>query len=156
MITRLITLLLLVYVAVCQASHHPIKDYELVRPLQYFFHLLEMKSKFNPMLGGLLSTSGHCSSKAGPFCRVTEHEPFQTHQLRATSMNEQTKNIYNALMMQQKQAFQSYENILKHDHEVFLIRNDLVNQYEAVLKQAIGDRMHLASMLPPELFETLI
>lgn len=156
MITRLIIVLLLICLALSEPSHYPIQNYELVRPLQYFFYLLEMKSKFNPMLGGLLSMGSQCSSKTGPFCRITEHEPFQTHQLRATSMNEQNKNIYNALMFQQKQTFQSYENIVKHDHEVFMIRNDLVNQYEAVLKQAIGDRMHLASMLPPELFETLI
>ena len=31
---------------------------------------------------------------------------------------------------------------------MFLIRNDLVNQYEEVLKKAIGDRMHLSPILP--------
>ncbi len=60
-------------------NERDLKNYELRRPLQYFFHLLELKSKFNPMLAGIIGMGDHCSSKAGPFCRLTGHEPFQTY-----------------------------------------------------------------------------
>ena len=49
----------------------PIPNYELRRPLQYFFHLMSLKSKFNPMFGSIYSLDEECSSKAGPFCSVT-------------------------------------------------------------------------------------
>ena len=52
---------------------YPIPDYELRRPLQYFFHLMELKAKFNPMFGVMHSLGRDCSSKAGPFCQLTEH-----------------------------------------------------------------------------------
>ena len=51
----------------------PIVDYELRRPLQYYFHLMELKAQFNPMLGSLTSDSPVCSSKSGPFCRIAGH-----------------------------------------------------------------------------------
>jgi hypothetical protein len=64
-----------------------------------------MKAQFNPMLGPLYNMDGHCSSKAGPFCRLTGHEPFQTHALKYSSLNDQAKTVYNAMMGQQRQTF---------------------------------------------------
>ena len=56
-----------------QGDLFPIQDYELRRPLQYFFHLMELKAKFNPMFGAMYNLEEECSSKAGPFCQATQH-----------------------------------------------------------------------------------
>ena len=82
------------------------------------------------MLGGLLNIGDQCSSKAGPFCRLTGHEPFQTHALRADLMKPEDKAIYDVLMQQQKQVFQFYDSVVKDQHSVFVIRNDYANKYE--------------------------
>lgn len=111
-------------------NERDLRNYELRRPLQYFFHLLELKSKFNPMLGGVTGMGDHCSSKAGPFCKITGHEPFQSYQLRYNMMNENSKLIYNSLVAQQKQTIDSYQKIARMEQEVFLIRNDMINAYD--------------------------
>ena len=150
-----IYLLMSLFLTLCVGRQHPIRNYELMRPLQYFFYLLEMKAEFNPMLGSITVSSDYCSSKSGPFCRLTGHEPFQTHGLRETAMNEEVKNVRNALRIHQKQTYQSFQEFMRQPYEVFFIRNEWVNQYESALKKAIGDRMHQVNMLPTELFETL-
>jgi len=43
--------------------------------------------------------------------------------------------------------------MIKHEDMRFLIRNELANEFENILKQKIGDRMHMAEMLNPEYFE---
>jgi len=69
-------LLLLGSIVATQAARNdlfPIPEYELRRPLQYYFHLMELKAKFNPMLGAINSDLEGCSSKAGPFCQLVGH-----------------------------------------------------------------------------------
>ena len=72
MIAIRIAFLLVLAVITKTWETYPIPNYELRRPLQYFYHLMELKSKFNPMLGGINSPN-QCSSKAGPFCRLAGH-----------------------------------------------------------------------------------
>ena len=77
MIAIRIVVLLILCVLSSTWETYPIPNYELRRPIQYFYHLMELKSKFNPMMGGINSINQECSSKSGPFCRLAGHEPFQ-------------------------------------------------------------------------------
>lgn len=43
--------------------------------------------------------------------------------------------------------------MMKNEDMRFLIRNELANEFDNILKQKIGDRMHLQDMLSPEYFE---
>jgi len=73
---RMILVAVLVHLSFCHFNSgdmFPIQDYELRRPLQYFFRLMELKAKFNPMFGAMYQLGEDCSSKAGPFCQLTEH-----------------------------------------------------------------------------------
>lgn len=67
-------------------------------------------------------------------------------------MNDEVKNVRNALLIHQKQTYLSFQEFMKQPYDVFFIRNEWVNQYENALNKAMGDRMHQASMLPAELF----
>ena len=52
-------------------------------------------------------------------------------------------------MGQQKYNFELYDSIILNEEDRFMIRNDLTNEMDRILKEKIGDRMHLANMLPP-------
>ena len=106
-----------------ESQSYPIPHYELRRPMQYFFHLLELKSKFNPMLGGISKMGPDCSSKMGPFCSLTGHPPLQTYQLRASAISDNDRNIELVLANQLNQNSIAYQDILRRQSEVFLIRN---------------------------------
>jgi hypothetical protein len=84
-------------------QYYPIPNYELRRPMQYYFHLLELKFKFNPMLANLQNSPTSCSSKTGPFCSLTGHEPFQTHEIRSELLTDNERNIQIILQAQHKQ-----------------------------------------------------
>jgi hypothetical protein len=96
----------------------------------------------------------HCSSKAGPFCKITDHEPFQTHAVKQTALSEHERNIYAALTAQSKENFLLFDTMMKNEDARFLIRNELANEFDNILKAKIGDRMHQQEMLLPEFFET--
>lgn len=87
MITIRIVILLTFCLLTSQWENYPIPNYELRRPIQYFYHLMELKSQFNPMLGGINNINQECSSKSGPFCRLAGHEPFQGWKLKKGLLN---------------------------------------------------------------------
>jgi len=77
---------------------------------------------------------------------------LQTHEISLSTLPEASQNIHTILLGQQQQNYETYQSISRRQHEMFLIRNDFVNQFEEVLKKAIGDRMHLMPILPERSF----
>jgi hypothetical protein len=91
-----------------------------------------------------------CSSKAGPFCTLTEHRPLQRRKLVKPS--DEMANIHGILLQIERGSVASLDDIETGLNHYFVIRHGLVNNYDEYIKALIGESMHQEDMLSPDLF----